>query len=185
MSRFDEEPDGDVHGECAHEIHRLQSRIEQLERELVEAQKDAERYRFIRNISDDLIGLAGMPCVAMPNGMSSGYYLNAEHADFAIDAALSQSEPAQASQPVVVRYKATGNTCDCHPETCCCKDWAVFDGNKKHSTYFDKATAVQVAESLNKSSEPIQASQPIAVMWQHEETGNTGFVDMSQVENRF
>ena len=35
-------------------------------------------------------------------------------------------------------------------------------------------------------SEPAQESQePIAVMWQHEETGNTGFVDMSQVENRF
>lgn len=67
-------------------------RIEQLERKLAEAQEDAERYRFIRNISDGVIGLAGVPCVAMPNGMSSGYYLNAEHADFAIDAAIQEGK---------------------------------------------------------------------------------------------
>lgn len=29
---FDEEPDGDPHGECAHEIHRLEARISELEK---------------------------------------------------------------------------------------------------------------------------------------------------------
>jgi len=29
MNCFDEEPDGDIHGECAAEIHRLQSQVEQ------------------------------------------------------------------------------------------------------------------------------------------------------------
>ena len=79
------------HAEKFRDIGELQKdRIEQLERKLAEAQEDAERYRFIRNISDGVIGLAGVPCVAMPNGMSSGYYLNAEHADFAIDAAIQE-----------------------------------------------------------------------------------------------
>ena len=27
MSRFDEEPDGDIHGECAEEIHVLQTML--------------------------------------------------------------------------------------------------------------------------------------------------------------
>jgi len=31
MTCFDEEPDGDIHGECAAEIHRLQSQVEQLQ----------------------------------------------------------------------------------------------------------------------------------------------------------
>ena len=33
MTCFDEEPDGDIHGECAAEIHRLQSQVEQLQAE--------------------------------------------------------------------------------------------------------------------------------------------------------
>ncbi len=28
MSRFDEEPDGDIHGECAHEINRLEAELQ-------------------------------------------------------------------------------------------------------------------------------------------------------------
>lgn len=31
MSHFDEEPDAPVHGECAHEIHRLQAALERVE----------------------------------------------------------------------------------------------------------------------------------------------------------
>ena len=43
MSRFDEEPDGDPHGECALEIHRLEARIAELEAE-------CERLRVNANI---------------------------------------------------------------------------------------------------------------------------------------
>ena len=32
MSRFDEEPDGDIHGECAREIHRLEAENAKLQR---------------------------------------------------------------------------------------------------------------------------------------------------------
>ena len=38
---FDEEPDGDPHGECALEINRLKAECERL-------RADAERYRLIR-----------------------------------------------------------------------------------------------------------------------------------------
>lgn len=48
--------------------------------------KDAARYRFLRAQAID--GAPGVPVIAVPNGMRSGYYLNEETADFAIDAAL-------------------------------------------------------------------------------------------------
>jgi hypothetical protein len=40
MSRFDEEPDGDQHGECAAEIRRLTDRIKSLE----DALRGCEQY---------------------------------------------------------------------------------------------------------------------------------------------
>lgn len=63
MSRFDEEPDADPHGECAAEIHRLQAQVEALTAQLdsyamalneTKAErdsykKDAERYRWLRS----------------------------------------------------------------------------------------------------------------------------------------
>lgn len=49
MSRFDEEPDADPHGECAAEIHRLQDQIEALTSELESHKKDAKRYRWMRS----------------------------------------------------------------------------------------------------------------------------------------
>ena len=47
MSHYDEQPDGDPHGECAAEIHRLETR-------LAEVEKDAARYQWLRTscISD-------------------------------------------------------------------------------------------------------------------------------------
>lgn len=40
MSRFDEEPDGDPHGECALEIHRLEARIAELEASVLKITAD-------------------------------------------------------------------------------------------------------------------------------------------------
>ena len=47
-------------------------------------------------------------------------------------------------------YHVRTNYCRCHPETCCCNDWAVHgpDG-EKHSTHFHEETAGLVAEALN------------------------------------
>ena len=43
---FDEEPDGDPHGECALEINRLKAECERL-------RADAERYRWLRDNNYD------------------------------------------------------------------------------------------------------------------------------------
>ena len=52
--------------------------------------EDAERYRFLRAQSID--GEPGQPVIAVPNGMKSGYYLNAQNADFAIDTAIKGAQ---------------------------------------------------------------------------------------------
>lgn len=43
------------------------------------------------------------------------------------------------------------NSCNCHPETCCCNDWAVFSpAGKKHITFFCKTDAKDFAEMKNR-----------------------------------
>lgn len=54
--------------------------------------RDAERYRYMRNLAIEKTGMPGQPCIAMPNGMKSGYYLTEETADFAIDAAMQEKQ---------------------------------------------------------------------------------------------
>lgn len=53
---------------------------------------DAKRYRHMRDLPIERTGMPGQPCVAMPNGMQSGYYLTEETADFAIDAAIAAKD---------------------------------------------------------------------------------------------
>ena len=50
------------------------------------------------------------------------------------------------------KFTVSVNYCQCHPETCGCNDWAIFrpDGTK-HSTYFHRETADEVANALNRS----------------------------------
>lgn len=41
------------------------------------------------------------------------------------------------------------NFCRCHPETCCCNDWAVHGPDEvKHSTHFDRGDADEVVAAL-------------------------------------
>jgi hypothetical protein len=49
------------------------------------------------------------------------------------------------------KYTVERNLCNCHPETCCCDDWAVLtpDGDK-WDTFFHKDKAEKTAEMLNK-----------------------------------
>lgn len=54
---FDEQPDGDPHGECAAEIHRLTAENEQL-------RKDAARYRYYRGRA---YKDGGMLCIEVAN----------------------------------------------------------------------------------------------------------------------
>lgn len=33
------------------------------------------------------------------------------------------------------------NQCQCHPETCACNPWAVYDGDKKLISFYHKSDA--------------------------------------------
>lgn len=50
-------------------------------------------------------------------------------------------------------YHVRPNYCTCHPETCCCNDWAVHapDGSKV-DTFFYKQAAVDHAEWRNRNA---------------------------------
>lgn len=51
------------------------------------------------------------------------------------------------------KYQVKSNYCNCHPETCCCNDWAVYSADgEKHSTHFKREVAELVAEALNTKS---------------------------------
>lgn len=58
-----------------------------------ELEADAMRWRYLRDIDHDLTGTAGQPCVALPKGMNSGYYLTGPEAIYAVD--MSMAEAAQ------------------------------------------------------------------------------------------
>ena len=46
-------------------------------------------------------------------------------------------------------YVVKPNWCRCHPETCCCDDWAIYDGDELYSTYFRESEASEVCAELN------------------------------------
>ncbi len=69
---YDEQPDGDPHGECAAEIHRLLQRLR-------DAEEDAKRYRWLRDVGD---------ATWRPFGLREGY--SAAQADAVIDAAIAK-----------------------------------------------------------------------------------------------
>lgn len=49
------------------------------------------------------------------------------------------------------QYCVSTNRCLCHPETCCCNKWAVYNPyGGKHSTHYKKETAELVTKALNK-----------------------------------
>lgn len=77
----------------AQEIARLRAESEErlqncvaLGAENEQLRKDAERYRFLK--AQRIDGEPGIPVIAVPNGMRSGYYMNEENADYAVDTAM-------------------------------------------------------------------------------------------------
>lgn len=45
------------------------------------------------------------------------------------------------TKPVAV-YRVQRNSCDCHPETCCCNPWAVHaPGGEKVDTFYSQSDA--------------------------------------------
>ncbi len=56
-------------------------------------------------------------------------------------------------------YHVRLNWCRCHPETCCCNDWAVHSpSGEKLSTYFHKSDADDVAEAMNLKFSNVEVS---------------------------
>ena len=54
-------------------------------------------------------------------------------------------------QPKGVGYPVKGNRCDCHPETCCCNDYAVHTyTGEKFATFYTKEQAHKVADAFNR-----------------------------------
>lgn len=49
-----------------------------------------------------------------------------------------------------VKYTVDRNLYDCHPETCSCDRWAIYQGADKFATLYDKRTAEKIIEALNK-----------------------------------
>lgn len=61
-------------------------------------------------------------------------------------------ELASSDQEYPNEYHVRPNWCNCHPETCCCNDWAVHAPNgDKHSTYRHEEIAEEIADLLNRS----------------------------------
>ena len=63
-------------------------------------ERDGLRYRYMRDLRIEQTGLPGQPCIAMPNGMQSGYYLTEETADHAVDTSITaQQKTSPESKP--------------------------------------------------------------------------------------
>jgi hypothetical protein len=44
-----------------------------------------------------------------------------------------------------MQYQVRPNHCDCHPETCGCNPWAVYDGDKKIISFYHQSDAQEYA----------------------------------------
>lgn len=57
-------------------------------------------------------------------------------------------EKRKAARPKI--YRVEPNVCNCHPETCCCKDWRVMEPDGSCLTTFsNKSKAQNVADKMN------------------------------------
>ncbi|WP_312537656.1 hypothetical protein [Stutzerimonas nitrititolerans] len=60
--------------------------VDQLRAEIEALRPDAELYRRLRDLPDDQVGTAGVPCVAVPRGPFSGTYVSGAELDAAMAA---------------------------------------------------------------------------------------------------
>ena len=72
------------------ELIAAQSEVGRLDAKLFLAEEDAERYRALRNIHDEQLEIAGIPCIAVPqgpdmHGKRNGVMVNGADADKAAD----------------------------------------------------------------------------------------------------
>jgi hypothetical protein len=60
------------------------------------------------------------------------------------------SDTLQSSTVPAQRYTVKRNECNCHPETCNCMDWAIYEGETKQTTFFAESRARAIADAMNK-----------------------------------
>ncbi|MGD9275891.1 MAG: hypothetical protein PVJ67_01840 [Candidatus Pacearchaeota archaeon] len=47
------------------------------------------------------------------------------------------------------KYTLGKNSCDCHPETCHCADYAIYEEGKKYIPVFDRPKGEHIVNALN------------------------------------
>jgi hypothetical protein len=54
-----------------------------------------------------------------------------------------------------MKYQVRPNHCDCHPETCGCNPWAVYAGNEKILSFYQKsdAQAYALTDEIRRNQE--------------------------------
>jgi len=72
------------------EVISAQSEVGRIDAKLFLAEEDAERYRALRNIHDEQLEIAAIPCIAVPqgpdmHGKRNGFMVNGADADKAAD----------------------------------------------------------------------------------------------------
>ena len=74
------------------EAREQRQRAEKAEARVKELEADAMRWRYLRDLNHEITGTAGQPCVALPNGMNSGYYLTGPEAIYAVDMSMAEAK---------------------------------------------------------------------------------------------
>lgn len=80
------------HGEyvASEDYDALAAENERLNARIAELSHDAELYRRLRSVPEELLGAPGVPCVAVPTGAKSGRYVSGDD----LNAAMSVQQGA-------------------------------------------------------------------------------------------
>ena len=76
------------------------------------------------------------------------------------------------------RYLVQYNSCNCHPETCCCDPYKVVDSatnNKTVATFYHRDRAVAMAATLN----PVKTERECVLVWKTEKGDRIRLTHMS------
>jgi hypothetical protein len=46
-------------------------------------------------------------------------------------------------------YTLGSTRCDCHPETCCCSDYTIYENGKEYAQIVSKEIGDHIVEALN------------------------------------
>lgn len=72
-----------------------------------------------------------------------------EHHTFLFDVWMA-GRLSTGSNEVSEKYRAAHTSCNCHPETCFCKPYGVFEGNRLIDTHSTENAAIKKAKFYNE-----------------------------------